>query len=79
MESFIKLSRRYLEVLSMSTSEADYRWLGIDVSKDHLDVYDLSQAESTRYDNDSEGVGQLRRALQNRSDWAVVCETSGGL
>jgi hypothetical protein len=28
----------------MSTSEADYRWLGIDVSKDRLDVYDPSQS-----------------------------------
>ena len=62
----------------MSTSEADYRWLGIDVSKDHLDVYDLSQAESTRYDNDSEGAERLWQALQDRSDWAVVCEASGG-
>jgi transposase len=62
----------------MSTTEVEYGWLGIDVSKDHLDVYDLKQAVSTRYDNDREGVEQLRQALQNRSDWAVVCEASGG-
>jgi hypothetical protein len=43
MEPF-KLSRGELEVPSMSTSEADYRWLGIDVSKDRLDVYDPSQS-----------------------------------
>lgn len=62
----------------MSTSEVEYHWLGIDVSKDHLDVYDLSQAASTRYDNDSEGVERLWQALQSGSDWAVVCEASGG-
>ncbi|MEL6400067.1 MAG: IS110 family transposase [Cyanobacteria bacterium J06607_6] len=62
----------------MSTPETDYRCLGIDVSKEYLDIYDLKQELSARYDNDSEGVGQLRQALQNRSDWAVVCEASGG-
>lgn len=62
----------------MSTSEVAYRWLGIDVSKDTLDVYDPNQPSSTRYENDSEGVGQLWQALQDRSDWAVVCEASGG-
>ena len=62
----------------MSTPETDYRWLGIDVSKDQLDVYDPSQPVSTCYDNDSEGVESLWQALRSRSDWAVVCEASGG-
>lgn len=62
----------------MSIAETDYRWLGIDVSKDSLDVYDLSQQVSTRYDNDSEGVAKLWQELQAGSDWAVVCEASGG-
>ena len=78
MEPFINLSRRYLEVLSMSTSEVAYRWLGIDISKDNLDVYDPSQEVSTRYANDSEGIEKLWQALQSVSDWAVVCEASGG-
>ncbi|MEO0826494.1 MAG: IS110 family transposase [Cyanobacteria bacterium J06639_14] len=62
----------------MSTPETDYRWLGIDVSKDSLDVYDPSQEVSTRYANTSEGVDTLWQTLQSRSDWAVVCEASGG-
>ena len=62
----------------MSTSEMDYRWLGIDVSRDYLDLYDLSQAKSTRYENDDEGIEALWQTLQGRSDWAVVCEASGG-
>ncbi|MEO1144614.1 MAG: hypothetical protein AAFY26_03320 [Cyanobacteria bacterium J06638_22] len=62
----------------MSTQGANYRWLGIDVSKDSLDVYDPSQQVSTRYANNSEGVERLWQALQSRSDWAVVCEASGG-
>ena len=33
--------RHCIEVLAMSIVETDYRWLGIDVSKDRLDVYDL--------------------------------------
>ncbi|NEQ42614.1 MAG: IS110 family transposase [Leptolyngbya sp. SIOISBB] len=62
----------------MSTSETDYRWLGIDVSKDPLDVYDLSQSVSTRYDNACEGIEALWQTLRGSTDWAVVCEASGG-
>ena len=40
----------------MSSPDTDYRWLDIDVSKDHLDVYALSQPVSTRYENDCEGI-----------------------
>ena len=78
MEPFPPHLNAVFEVLSMSTSETDYRWLGIDVSKDSLDVYDPSQAVSTRYANTSEGVDALWQTLQSRSDWAVVCEASGG-
>ncbi|MEM9120483.1 MAG: transposase [Cyanobacteria bacterium P01_F01_bin.56] len=62
----------------MSTPETAYRWLGIDVSKDRLDVYDPSQQTSTGYDHNSEGVELLWQALQSHSNWAVVCEASGG-
>jgi len=62
----------------MSTSDVTYRWLGIDVSKDSLDVYDLNPPSSTRYQNNREGIDQLWQALSERSDWAVVCEASGG-
>ena len=61
MEPLFKPSSRCCidEVLSMSTPDTDYRWLGIDVSKDHLDVYVLSQPVSTRYENDCEGIEEL--------------------
>ena len=62
----------------MSTPEIAYRWLGIDVSQDHLDVYDLTQSTSVRYANDCQGVEQLWQTLSEHSDWAVVCEASGG-
>ena len=62
----------------MSTSEVSYRWLGIDVSKDSLDVYDPNQPVSTRYDNDSEGIAKLWQTLRSGADWAVGCEASGG-
>jgi transposase len=62
----------------MSTPATEYHWLGIDVSKDRLEVYDPNQSVFSSYDNDSEGIASLWQALRSRSDWAVVCEASGG-
>lgn len=62
----------------MSTPETEYRWLGIDVSKDHLDVYDLERQTAARYVNDHQGVEQLWQTVSGQSGWAVVCEASGG-
>jgi transposase len=78
METLIQPLRHAFEVLSMSTSDVTYRWLGIDVSKDSLDVYAPTPPSSTRYKNNREGIDQLWQALSERSDWAVVCEASGG-
>jgi transposase len=62
----------------MSTPATEYRWIGIDVSKDHLDVYDLKQQTATRYVNDGQGVEQLWQACAGDANCAVVCEASGG-
>jgi hypothetical protein len=62
----------------MSTPDTEYRWIGIDVSKDHLDVYDLKQQTATRYVNDGQGVEQLWQACSGDANCAVVCEASGG-
>lgn len=78
MEPFITRSSGYPKVLSMTTPETDYHWLGIDVSKDHLDVYDPVQQASTRYDNNREGIEKLWQGQSERANVAVVCEASGG-
>ena len=60
-------------------AEANPRnWIGIDVSKDNLDVYDLSAEAYTRYRNDVEGIETLTQRLLSQSNIAVVCEATGG-
>ena len=53
-------------------------WIGIDVSKDKLDVYDLSAATYASYSNDTEGIEALAQTLLNRPHPAIVCEATGG-
>ena len=60
-------------------AEANPRnWIGIDVSKDNLDVYDLSAEAYTRYRNDIDGIEALTQRLLSQSNIAVVCEATGG-
>lgn len=53
-------------------------WIGVDVSKDALDVYDLSAETYTSYRNDAMGIEALAQALRKRPQAAVVCEATGG-
>lgn len=53
-------------------------WIGVDVSKDRLDVYDLSAETYTSYCNDTDGINALSQALLQRPHLAVVCEATGG-
>ena len=53
-------------------------WIGIDVSKDKLDVYELSTETYTSYSNDAVGIEALSQWLLNRPHPAIVCEATGG-
>lgn len=53
-------------------------WIGIDVSKDHLDVYARPSGESGRFDNDPSGHKALRKWLMRFADCHVVMEPTGG-
>jgi len=55
-----------------------YEWVGIDVSKDQLDVYSLSTKERSQFGNHREGIQQLKQHLHRQQRPAVVCEASGG-
>ena len=57
---------------------APYRWVGIDVSKAKLDVYDLSSQRYAQYDNREVGIAHLVQSLLTVEDVAVVCESTGG-
>ena len=54
-------------------------WVGIDVSKAKLDVYEIHSAQSQRFSNDSEGIAQLHQWLTQFPPASVVCESTGGL
>jgi transposase len=54
-------------------------FVGIDVSKDTLDVCVLPTGESFRVSNDEAGIKELRRKLQPLAPERVVMEATGGL
>ena len=55
-----------------------YQWVGIDVSKDSLAVYNSATGESQEYPNQPTGFAQLSQSLQQLSNPAIVCEATGG-
>jgi len=65
-------------VMNTTVEEKKTNWIGIDVSKDKLDVYDLSAETYTPYTNDTAGIEALAQKLLNRPHVAIVCEATGG-
>jgi transposase len=57
----------------------DAHFVGIDVSKDWLDVHILPSGESVRVSNDSEGIVRLRGHLDALKPERVALEATGGL
>lgn len=53
-------------------------WIGIDVSKDSLAVYDLSEQQYSEFSYDAVGLEKLIQSLLKKSHCAVVCEATGG-
>jgi transposase len=53
-------------------------FVGIDVSKDHLDVHVRPQGDAWRLANDDEGVAELLRRLAALAPARVVLEATGG-
>ncbi|MEM1281576.1 MAG: IS110 family transposase [Cyanobacteria bacterium P01_H01_bin.152] len=54
-------------------------WVGIDVSKAKLDVYEIESAQAKRFTNDDEGIAHLQTWLVQFPRASVVCESTGGL
>jgi transposase len=54
-------------------------YVGIDVSKDSLDVIALPSKEKWRYANDEVGIGKLVARLKKLSTSLIVMEPTGGL
>ena len=53
-------------------------FVGVDVSKDHLDVYLLPSKKHMRIKNNSDGLNYLLRRLKKLHVSRIVCEASGG-
>jgi len=59
-------------------SKSSFNWVGIDVSKDRLDVYVQATQARISVNNDVEGIEQLKHHLEQVENVAVICEASGG-
>src|SRR5262249_38161858 len=64
--------------LSVSNQEPAMQWIGIDVSKSHLDVYARPRGASGRFDNDEAGRKALYKWLLGQGPCQVVMEPTGG-
>jgi transposase len=63
----------------MDASLARYpSFVGIDVSKEHLDVHFLSQNQDARWSNDPAGIRSLLEQLQSFPGCLIVLESTGG-
>lgn len=62
----------------MTTSSSSALWVGIDVSKDFLDVHVRPSAQAFRVANDEDGFTDLVARLQSLRPAAVVLEATGG-
>ena len=54
-----------------------WSWVGVDVSKDSLDVHFQAASETVGYENSAAGIEKLLERLQQESNPAVVCEATG--
>lgn len=74
----------FLTIMNASSppsSSPSLNWIGIDVSKDSLSVYDLRHQHARAYCNDTEGHQSLCEDLSAQSassEIAIVCEATGG-
>lgn len=64
--------------MNASSSSNPDNWVGVDVSKEHLDVHCLQSNRVSQYANDASGIQQLQAFIAELERPAVVCEASGG-
>lgn len=60
-----------------TTKNEAWSWIGVDVSKDHLDVCHHESQEFNSYPNSLIGITNLLERLQQDVSPAVVCESTG--
>jgi len=60
------------------TQNKHIEWIGIDVAKDSLAVYDASTAQCIEYQNNEAGIEQLCEWLKGMPRAQAVCEATGG-
>lgn len=61
-----------------SSNSETYQWIGIDVSKDRLAVYNSVTKAYQEYPNQSAGFIPLSQSLASLSNPALICEATGG-
>ena len=59
-------------------SDTIFQYVGVDVSKQTLDVFNLDGAQSHQYTNNPDGAAAFRQALPTPATCCVVVEASGG-
>lgn len=62
-----------------SSVSSRFNWIGIDVSKANLDVYEHQSGQSQRFRNDHKGIAKLLEWANQFPHPAAVFESTGGL
>lgn len=63
---------------ALFSNTSPYQWIGIDVSKNSLVVYNSATQESQEYANESVGFALLGKNLSSILNPAIICEATGG-
>jgi len=53
-------------------------YVGLDISKDHLDLHQLPQDRAARFESNPEGISKLITYLKRRKPTLIVIEATGG-
>jgi len=56
----------------------DNVYVGLDISKDHLDLHQLPQDRAARFESNPEGISKLITYLKRRKPTLIVIEATGG-
>ena len=64
--------------MKATVPSSTFSWIGIDVSKNSLSVYNWQFQHYREYLNTPEGIGALAEELSSQTNVAVVCEATGG-
>ena len=77
-QSFEPPGELALQEWERTVNKSRLSYVGIDISKDHLDLHQLPQDRASSFEANSEGISKLITYLKRRKPTLIVIEATGG-